>query len=227
MGGRRELGPGGWSPVTPSLLRPDASVLGGDQGLHLRSRRGPASALASPEPAPTRGLRLAAQPVGRAALYLGPVQTSFLSPLSQDDQSGPQELPRAHLQCARGCCADKGAARWVPRAGAALWCGLLRGAPVGQAARVAGLVPPRGHSCTWSFAHEETEGGPQGGGGLPALELGWPGPAGCSEQGPTLNPPTRSPACPWVGQQSTVFIPLGLSRSFLLTPAPQPPVAQL
>lgn len=84
-----------------------------------------------------------------------------------------------------------------------------RGLPslVWAPARVAGLVPPRGHSATWSFAHEETEGGPQGGGGLPALELGWPGPAGCSEQGPTLNPPTRSPACPWVGQQSTVLFP--------------------
>lgn len=196
-------------------------MLGGDQGLHLRSQRGPASALASPEPAPARGLRSAAQPVGRAALYLGPVQTSFLSPLPQDDQSGPQELPRAHLQCARGCCADKGAARWVPGGGLPplVW------AP----ARVAGLVPPRGHSATWSFAHEETEGGPQGGGGLPALELGWPGAAGCSEQGPTLNPPTRSPACPWVGQQSAVLFPWAFS--FLpvdpCPPAPGCPVVNM
>ena len=146
MEGRTELSPGGWSPVTPSLLRPDASVLGGDQGLHLWSQRGPASALASPEPAPTRGLRSAAHPVGRAALYPGPVQTLFLPPLPQDDQSGPQELPRAHLQRARGCRADEGAARWVPRAGAA----------PPRSSRGPGC-PPRSHSGTWSFAHEETE----------------------------------------------------------------------
>ena len=96
----------------------------------------------------------------------------------------------------------------------------LRGAPVAQAAPLAATLA-RGPLRMRKLRHA------QGGGGLPGLELGWPGPAGCSEQGPTLNPPTRSPACPRAGQQSAVFIPLGLSRSFLLTPAPQPPVAQL
>lgn len=57
---------------------------------------------------------LCPQPV--AGLLPGWAQTCpFSSP--QDDQGGPEGLPPAHLQRARGCRTDQGAARWVPGPG--------------------------------------------------------------------------------------------------------------
>lgn len=57
-------------------------------------------------------------------------------PLPQDDQGGPEELPRAYLQRARGRRADEGAARWVPGWAAAL---LHMGVPLAYS----------GHASLW------------------------------------------------------------------------------
>ena len=95
------LSPGGWSPVTPTSLHPDASA--GSAGPGPPGQLPPVSALSS-------------YAVRQAASF----STLFRAPLfppAQDDQSGPQELPRAHLQCASGRRADEGAARWVPGPG--------------------------------------------------------------------------------------------------------------
>lgn len=61
----------------------------------------------------------------------------------QDDQGGPEELPPAHLQRARGCRADQGAAWWVPGPGRRSAARCPRGLPALPAALGPGSRPGR------------------------------------------------------------------------------------
>lgn len=97
-----------------------------------------------------------------------PCSEAPLSLLPQDDQSGSQELPRAHLQRAGGCRADQGTARWVAGPGAPPE--LSRPGP----------CQPRQH-VVLRLGGE----GPS----FPGLGLGGLVPTGSSEQGPHLAPP--------------------------------------
>ena len=129
-----------------------------------------------PWPAPARCLHSAATLPGRL-LPSPPCSEPPSFPPAQDDQSGPQELPRARLQCAGGRRADEGAARWVPGRG-------FRPELSREAASLAGLAPVS-PSSTWSSAREET--GPPGESGPPSR--GWD-----SEAWFPLNSQSRAPA---------------------------------
>lgn len=95
------------------------------------------------------------------ALEVGLLPTSAWSHFSvrvlpQDDQGGPEELPGAHLQCARGRCADQGAARWVTGLGCcpAVCVGPLLCLAQAMLFWTTDLIHPR---RLWFLAQEETE----------------------------------------------------------------------
>lgn len=158
--------PGGWSPSPPCRCAQ----------MPLQRQRGPAPAS---QAAPTQRLHSAAHAARQAPFFSTLFRAPPFSLLPQDEQSGPQELPRAHLQRAGGRRADESAAWWV----------------VGP-----GFLPelsrpgcqPRwpSPSSTWSFACEET-GPPRGRGALLPRAGTWrPGSRRLLRAGPPPDAPT-------------------------------------